>query len=172
MVKLMGAMIILFSATMIGWQFSKSYANRPPQLRALLLALQMLETEIVYGSTPLHRAFVKIGARIPPVVGRMFQTAAEQLVTHPGQATHICWQTALEKHWLNTALGKPEKDVLSGLGYILGSSDREDQQKHLRLAVAHLRALEEEARVEQSKYEKMYKTLGVLCGLLLVILMF
>jgi len=172
MLKLIGALLILFSATMIGWQIGKSYANRPPQLRALLLALQMLETEIVYGSTPLHRAFAKIAARIPPAVGRIFQTAAEELVSKEGQATQICWQTALEKHWMNTALGNPEKDVLRGLGYILGNSDREDQQKHLRLAVTHLRALEEEARVEQNKYERMYKTLGVLSGLLLVILMF
>ncbi|UFJ42922.1 stage III sporulation protein AB [Brevibacillus humidisoli] len=172
MAKLIGAVLILFSASMIGWQISKSYANRPLQLRAWLLALQMLETEIVYGSTPLHRAFAKIGHRVLPAIGRIFLTAADQLITDEGQATQACWQTAMEKHWTGTALRKPEKDVLLGLGYILGNSDREDQQKHLRLAVTHLRALEEEARVEQTKYEKMYKTLGVLSGLLLVILMF
>ncbi|MBO8163145.1 MAG: stage III sporulation protein AB [Brevibacillus sp.] len=172
MVKLIGAALVLFSATMTGWHIGKSYANRSAQLRALLLALQMLETEIVYGSTPLHRAFVKIGHRVAPEVGRIFLAASEQLVRHEGQTTQVCWQTAIEQHWADTALCKQEQDVLLHLGYVLGSSDREDQQKHLKLAVTHLRTLEEEARLEQYKYEKMYRTLGVLGGLLLVILMF
>lgn len=172
MVKLAGALLILFSATMVGWQIGRYYAVRPVQLRTWLFALQMLETEIVYGSTPLHRAFVKIGHRIQPEIGRMFLTAAELLITGEGMSTQACWEAAIEKHWRETALRRQEKEVLLGLGHVLGGSDRDDQQKHLRLAVAHVRTLKEEAREEQLKYEKMYKSLGFLGGLLVVILMF
>ncbi|UFJ60334.1 stage III sporulation protein SpoIIIAB [Brevibacillus sedimenti] len=172
MVKLIGAVLILFSASMIGWQIGRNYAFRPVQLRALLVALQMLETEIVYGLTPLHRAFVKIGHRVPDEVGRLFLTAAELLITERAQTAEDALRQAIDAHWPQTALRRQERDVLSSLGQVLGSSDREDQQKHLRLAVTHLRGLEEEARVEQGRYEKMYKSLGFLCGLLVVILMF
>ncbi len=171
MVKLIGAAIILFSASMVGWQIGKYYAYRPLQLRALILCLQMLETEIVYGATPLSRAFVKIGHRVMKEVGHIFLTCAELLITNEGMPTQACWQSAIDKHWPATAMRKQEKEVLTSLGYVLGHSDREDQQKHLRLAVTHLRALEEEARMEQGKYEKMYKSLGFLGGLLVVILM-
>jgi stage III sporulation protein AB len=171
MVKLIGSAIILFSASMVGWQIGKYYAMRPLQLRTLLIALQMLETEIVYGSTPLHRAFVKIGHRMPGEIGHIFITAAELMVTAEALSTHSCWQAAINQHWSQTALRKEEKEVLLNLGYVLGSSDRNDQQKHLRLTTAHLRGLEEEARMEQGKYENMYKSLGFLGGLLVVILM-
>lgn len=172
MVKLIGASIILFSASMVGWQIGRYYASRPVQLRALLVGLQMLETEIVYGLTPLHRAFVKIGHRISKEVGQLFVTTAEKLLTEESYSTEECIQAAIRKHWSSTALRKEEKEVLISLGHVLGNSDREDQQKHLRLAITHLRGLEEEARVEQGKYEKMYKSLGFLSGLLVVILMF
>ncbi len=172
MVKLIGAVLILFSASMVGWQIGKYYACRPVQLRALILALQMLETEIVYGFTPLQRAFVKIGHRIQKEVGQLFVTAAELLVTEEASSVDVCLSKAISKTWSDTALRKEEKSVLSSLGQVLGASDREDQQKHLRLAITHLRGLEEEARAEQEKYERMYKSLGFLGGLLVVILMF
>lgn len=171
MVKLIGATLILFSASMVGWQIGKYYACRPVQLRSLLVALQMLETEIVYGLTPLHRAFVKVGHRVPKEVGQLFLTTAELLNTEEAMTAAEGLQKAIHRHWPQTALRKEEKEVLISLGQVLGSSDRQDQQKHLRLAVTHLRGLEEEARVEQSKYEKMYKSLGFLGGLLVVILM-
>lgn len=172
MVKLIGSAIILFSASMVGWQIGKYYAHRPVQLRALLLALQLLETEIVYGLTPLHRAFVKIGRRVTQEIGIIFQKAAEHLQAEEGLSTQACLQKAVDQNWSATSLRKEEREVLVSLGYVLGSSDRDDQQKHLRLAITHLRGLEEEARADQSKYEKMYKSLGFLGGLLVVILMF
>lgn len=172
MVKLIGAVLILFSASMVGWQIGRYYAYRPVQLRSLLVALQMLETEIVYGLTPLHRAFVKVGHRVSQDVGKMFILAAELLITERAQSAEDSLRQSMSRLWTQTSLRKQERDVLTSLGQVLGSSDREDQQKHLRLAVTHLRGLEEEARADQEKYEKMYKSLGFLGGLLVVILMF
>lgn len=171
MVKLIGAAIILFSASMVGWNQGKYYALRPLQLRTLLIALQLLETEIVYGATTLHKAFVKIGNRVSGVIGKMFVTAASELVAEDASSTQDCWQKALNQHWSDTAMRREEKEILLSLGLVLGSSDRMDQQKHLRLAMTHLRGVEEEARIEQGKYEKMWKSIGFLGGLLVVILM-
>jgi stage III sporulation protein AB len=51
-------------------------------------------------------------------------------------------------------------------------SDRENQQKHIRIALSHMQAEEKEAYEAQTKYEKMSRTLGILTGILLVLLMF
>lgn len=171
MVKLIGAAFIVFSASMVGWQIAKFYVMRAQQVRSWILSLQLLETEIVYGGTPLQRAFQKIGQRVQPEIGCFFLTAANHMTSEEGHSTNTCWQAALEQHWKQTALRKEEKDVITSLGYSLGNSDREDQQKHLRLSITQLSSIEEEARIEQSKYEKMYKSLGVLSGLLVAILM-
>lgn len=171
MLKLIGAAVILFSSSMVGWQLGRYYAYRPLDIRTFIIALQMLETEIVYGSTPLKRAFLRIGSRMRADIGKLFLTAADLMAQEEALDTNECWRQAMEKHSPHTALRKPEKDILLNLGMVLGSSDRRDQQKHLRLAITHLSGLEEEARHDKERYEKMYKSLGFLCGLLVVILM-
>ncbi|GIO00127.1 stage III sporulation protein SpoIIIAB [Brevibacillus laterosporus] len=171
MLKIGAAIVVLVSASLIGIQLGKRYSDRVKELRALLHSLQMLETEIVYGATPLSLAFEKISVRVTRSIGNLYKRASELLQTKAGESTQIVWQTALEQTWSLTALRKEEKEILKNLGYVMGNSDREDQKKHLQLTVFHLRGLEEEAKEEQLKYEKMYKNLGFLGGLLIVILM-
>lgn len=172
MLKLIGAAVILFSSSMVGWQLGRHFAARPLDIRTLITCLQMLETEIVYAATPLHRALAKIGERMRAGIGQIFLSAAELLVKEDEpQSTNESWRQAIEQNWSQTALRKTEKDILLTLGMVLGNSDRDDQQKHLRLAITHLQGLEEEARSDKERYEKMYKSLGFLGGLLVVILM-
>lgn len=172
MLKLIGASIILFSATMIGFQVAKMYASRPQEIRRLGIALQLLETEICYGSTTLSLALEHVAKRTQGVIGAIFRQASEFLVKYDGLSTQDCWEMAIDKTWTRTTMKMPEKEVLLHLGKVLGKSDREDQQKHIQLAVMNLRKEEQEARDEQQKYEKMCKSLGVLSGILAVILMY
>ena len=69
-----------------------------------------------------------------------------------------------------TAFQQTEYEILQQFGETLGQHDRESQQKHIRLCITHLER-EEEAKALQLQYEKMIKSLGVLAGLLIVILL-
>ncbi|GAB7386820.1 stage III sporulation protein SpoIIIAB [Bacillaceae bacterium] len=172
MLKLIGALLIVFSTSAAGWQLSRSYADRPKQLRQLQIGLQHLETEIVYGSTPLHQALRRISRRLPGVVGELFCAAAVNLAGRDGASVRECWEDAVNKVWHKTALRQGDKEILLQFGHTLGLTDKEDQQKHVRLAMMNLHSEEEQARTEQRKYEKMCKSLGVLGGILVVILMY
>ena len=56
MIKIVGAILILFATTWTGFEVAKQLTERPRQLRAFKTALQSLEAEIMYGHTPLHEA--------------------------------------------------------------------------------------------------------------------
>ncbi|WP_134698835.1 stage III sporulation protein SpoIIIAB [Ammoniphilus sp. YIM 78166] len=172
MLKLIGASIILFSATMMGFQAAKMYANRPKEIRRLGVALQLLETEICYGSTTLALALQHVGKRVQDEIGSIFVQTAEYLTRYDGLSTMDCWEMGIEKTWPKTTMKQAEKEILLHLGKVLGKSDKLDQQKHIRLAILNLQKEEEDARAEQQKYEKMCKSLGVLSGILAVILMY
>lgn len=148
------------------------YAHRPKEIRRLIVALQLLETEICYGSTTLPIALDHVGRRVSGVIGTIFKQSAEYLLEYDGLSTMDCWEMGIEKTWPKTTMRQPEKEILLHLGQVLGKSDKFDQQKHIRLAVLNLQKEEEEARGEQQKYEKMFKSLGVLSGILAVILMY
>lgn len=171
MLKWIGAFCIVLACTLTGFHFARRLSDRTDQLRSLLMCFQMLETEITYGSTPLETAFAKISRQDPGPIGRLFAACSHYLHHLDGVTTFECWQKAMNEVTPSLALKKSEQEWLRHVGKTIGTSDREDQRKHIRLLMTHLEKAEQEARDEQQKHEKMYKTLGVLSGLIIVILM-
>ena len=84
---------------------------------------------------------------------------------------HQAWEESLQVLWKATALKQGELEIMKQFGETLGQYDRLTQQKQIALALAHLEREEEDALERQARYEKMAKSLGVLTGLLLVILL-
>lgn len=172
MLKLLGAALILFAATMFGFAKASAYAQRPRQIRSMVHALQRLETEMVYGFTPLPEALHRIANQLDGPLSGMFRKAAEPLSAGNGVTAGESWRNAVDASWKHTAMSSNEREILSQMSFTLGISDREDQAKHLRLAVQLLQAEEQTAWDEQKRYEKMWKSLGVLAGAFVVILMY
>ena len=172
MLKLIGAVLVLFAGTMYGFLKALSFARRPRQIRQLIQALQRLETEMVYGFTPLPEALRSAAAAMAEPLSAMFLEAAEKLSGDTGKTVRECWREAVESHWGRTAMSANERDIVIQLGFTLGVTDREDQVKHLRLAASLLQAEEETAWDEQRRYEKMWKSLGILAAAFIVILMY
>ncbi|ASS75952.1 stage III sporulation protein AB [Tumebacillus algifaecis] len=172
MIKLFGSLIILLVATSFGFRMASRYAERSKQLRLFINALQLLETEILYTATPLSEACRKIGTRIPGPVGTFFAELGHKLREGQGVTAGEIWRETLTAHKVNLRLKEADRDVLHSFGQTLGISDRQDQIKHIQLALAHLGTEEQGAREEQSKNEKMWRYLGALMGLTLVILLY
>ncbi len=172
MIKLVGAVLILFASAMLGWYQALMLANRPKQIRQLIGGLKRLETEISFGLTPLPVALHLIAQQLKPPISLLFMDVADELSKGDGRVTKECWEASIEKHWAKTSMKKPEQEVLHQLGFVLGVTSKEDQIKHLHMAMNQLQVEEECAKQDQLRYEKMWKSLGVLAGALVVILMY
>ncbi|WP_018660647.1 stage III sporulation protein SpoIIIAB [Heyndrickxia acidiproducens] len=170
MIKMIGAAMILLSTSLIGFETAKRLSERPRQLRMFKSALQALEAEIMYGHTPLHEAARKLSKQLPQPVSRFFEAFAEKLTTVE-TTVKAAWEESLEEIWKGTALKQSEYEVLLQLGENLGKHDRYTEQKQIILTLTHLEREEKEAHERQIRYEKMAKSLGVLTGLLLIILL-
>lgn len=172
MLKLIGITFILGATTLSGFLWAARYASRPRHIRQFRTALQRLETEIHYGATPLPAALAQIAKPLRGPVGKCLANVADRLIHDEDPSLIACWKKGLLSHWDETSLQSSEKDILMQFGVTLGVSDREDQVKHIRLAISQLEAEEENAIMEQRKYEKLCRTMGVLLGALIVILMY
>ncbi|MDQ6421057.1 stage III sporulation protein SpoIIIAB [Paenibacillus sp. LHD-117] len=171
MIKLMGAILIIVAGTLIGFQQAARFAERPKQLRQLAHALQRLETEIGYGHTPLPEALERTAQSSPEPISAMLKQAAAGVWAAEGPSFQESWTIAVKTHWRDTSMKASEQGILLRLGTTLGISDKDDQMKHLKLALSQLKAEEDSARDDQGRYEKMWKSLGVLLAVLIVILM-
>ncbi len=172
MLKLLGAMLILLAGTLLGFFQASQLAKRPRQIADLIRMLQRLETEILYGFTPLPEALRCTGQACATAVGALFVRMSAELGHTAGRPVQQLWGETLTAGWRELSLGRGEKEIMQQLGATLGLTDRDDQVKHLRLAVNQLRGEEELAKDEQQRYERMWKSLGLLMGALVVILMY
>lgn len=172
MIKLIGALCIIFAGTMLGFYQALQLAARPRQIRQSQQGLQRLETEILYGFTPLSDALLTVSQSLTGPVSALFARASEGLASGEAGTVADSWGQAVDECWPRTAMKRAERDALLQLGTVLGKSDRTDQAKHLRLAVSVLAAEETEAAEDYRRYGKMWRSLGLLSGALIVILMY
>lgn len=173
MLKWIGATMIMAAGTAYGFAQASRYARRPKELRHLGHALAALESEIVYGLSPLPEALVRVSGVVPSPVSELFAEAVRRMGESAAERTAgASWSEAVEAVWPTTSLRESEKQSLLSLSPLLGLTDREDQSKHIRLAVSQLRVEEESAREELARYGTMWKSLGALSAALIVILMY
>lgn len=170
MIKIIGAIFIIVATTWTGYEASRHLNERPRQLRQLKSALQSLEAEIMYGHTPLHEASRRLSAQLSKPLSWFFESFAKKL-TNSETTVKSAWEDSLKEVWKLTAFKQGEYEIMKQFGETLGRHDRISQQKQILLALTHLEREEADACEKQAKYEKMVKSLGLLSGILLVILL-
>ncbi|APH04445.1 stage III sporulation protein SpoIIIAB [Bacillus weihaiensis] len=170
MVKWVGAFLIIIATSWAGFEAAKLLSLRTRQLRQLKVALQSLEAEIMYGHTSLIVASQNISKQLSKPLSWFFELFAKKL-GKGHTSVKDAWEESLKEIWRFTAFKQGEYEVLKQFGETLGQHDRLSQQKHIKLTLTHLEREEAEAVDRQRRYESMVKSLGVLLGLLLVILL-
>ncbi|WP_164218059.1 stage III sporulation protein SpoIIIAB [Virgibacillus sp. YIM 98842] len=165
-----GALLFIGTTTWIGFEWSHRLTTRPKHIRQLKNALQILEAEIVYSHLPLQDAFLNISNQIPEPLKSFFKSL---FITMKKEriSLHEIWDKQVVQLMGNSSLGDNEAEILKQFGRTLGQHDVHQQQKHIQLAVHHLDRELENARDNQFKYSKMAKSLGILCGLFIVLLL-
>ncbi|KUO50564.1 MAG: hypothetical protein APF76_07910 [Desulfitibacter sp. BRH_c19] len=170
-IKFVGSILIIATCSYLGFYFGKQYNARLEQIRKLRSSLKMLETEISYSINPLPEALFKVGSRIKGPVQTLYEHTSDLLIKNMGLPMDEIWRTGLNRLAEESSLKKEELDVLDDFGIGLGGSDREEQLKNLLMVQEQLKVIESNAENERNKYERMYKTLGVLAGIALVLIL-
>lgn len=170
--KLVGSIIVLLSSGFLGYILSTDCKKRPQQLRELQTLLQMFENRISYLSDILTEAFDRIHSCTGSEVGIFFAAASEKLKYDRNIGAPSAWESAVRENIKKTSLNKEDEEIIAAFGKILGSSDLEGQLKNIRLTVNQLNLQEEKAEQARSKNEGMYRSLGILGGLAVVIVLF
>lgn len=166
-----GGLCVVSACAGLGFFKAARLQRRVGALRGLQAGLQVLDTEIAYAATPLPDAFRRIGNTFSSPAATLFAEVAEQLAGRPETGAPDLWETAVRRLAADMALEPPDVEVLLQFGRTLGASDRADQRKHIRVACDRLRVQEEAARQEAATRARMWRSLGVLIGAAIVVLL-
>lgn len=157
---------IFLSCSLIGILISKKYSNRVNELKEFKNALNIFKTKIRYTYEPIPDIFIEISENINSNISNVFKTAAEKMkICAAGEA----WDLALKIDDLN--IDDEDRNALKNLGKLLGKTDLEGQLSQIEMTSDFLDKQIRKAENQREKSEKMYRTLGMIMGMAIVIIL-
>ncbi len=169
--KWLGAIILISTTTWFGFDLSKKLKERTTQIRTVIQSLQILEAEMSYSYSSLKQIFQKISRKIDSPVDSFYRNLAERLNEVVSDFVMI-WDEELERFTKRSALKTSDVEILTQFGRNLGQHTLRQQQKHIQLTLHYLQRQLDEAEELKKRYETMMKSLGILIGLFIVIILF
>ena len=157
---------IFMSVSYIGLALASRYKSRVRDLKNIRNILNIIETKIKYTYEPLPQIFLEISQEFTGGISELFKTSVEQMKSvSAGEA----WKYALECS--NTSLNSEDLEILKKLENLLGKTNAEGQLSEIELMNNFIDIQIKKSEEEQNKNEKMYKNLGVIVGLAIVIIL-
>ncbi len=167
MIRLLGLLAILAGSGAFGLLMARSYTLRPRQLRAFHQAVWALETEISYSSTPLPEALAGAVNGVEEPASKFFLAVADQISR--GIPAGAAWQKAGEELKRDFCLTAEDWRTVLHIGIGLGTTDRTEEKKKLRLGCTRLLAAEELAEEQSRKLARVWRYMGFLAGAAIVL---
>lgn len=170
MIKLIGAFLVLISACAIGSLLALQIKEQEKWLKEIKTALFLLLGELEYRQMPLPEALEIIGQRHGGRLAAFFQTLSEELKKKEGASLRESWRQMAGAVLKNSPLSKEQKEEFADLGIFFTESDKETRRNSLEF---YLNRLEEDiVSLRETGADKAYlcRTLGMLGGIFILIL--
>lgn len=167
-IKLIILVTIFITSSSIGYIIANQYKNRVNELKEFKNALNMLKTKMRYTYETIPDIFEEISKSTEQNISNIFKSAVQSmrsLQLNAGEA----WKESIMNS--KTSISKEDKTILMNLEKLLGKTDLEGQVGEIEITNNFLDVQIEKAEKERQKNEKLYKTLGNVIGMTIVILL-
>lgn len=164
--KISLAIGIIVCSMRIGILISKKYVFRLEELDELKNDLKIIENKIKYTYQPLEEIFTEVAEISSYGIANLFKNTAENIKE---KGAENAWKDEIKKCELS--LKREDKEALKEFGILLGKTNKEGQINQIKFVNELLERQIEKAEIEKAKNETMYKKLGVIFGIGLVIVL-
>lgn len=170
-IKFVLLLTIVCVSTFIGYILSNKYSHRVKELQELITALELFETRINYTYDTIPDCFRYISTYINGNIGNIFSKTADILENENDKSTGDCFKNVLDEERFMLNLKDVDIEILKGLSVSLGQIDLDSQIKNIKLIIHTLNNSLEQAEDEKMKNFKLYRNMGLLTGLVLMIIL-
>ena len=131
----------------------------------------MIHQEIEYLKTPLEEAARQVGSVLEEPWASFFEMVGKQLEELPGTPFHQVWEEKGKEYLEGLPMHQEDFDLITQTGIQLGHLDAGENSTMLTVFEKPLEALIEEAKAEYQSKAQLYRRLGVMGGIFLVIIL-
>lgn len=170
MLKVCGAVLLLAGTAGFGFLRALAVHRQYEELLYLKKIILMLKGEICYTLSCMSEVFYRLSQRVKEPYKTVFSQFCSELEKSQGNFQEIWRETVINPLRICVGCGR-ELDKLEELGETMGYLDKEMQVNYLELFLEQLE-LSIKERGQQVYYEeKLSRTLGILAGIFLVIIL-
>ena len=169
--SIVGAVAVIASCAALGFYLAAQEGFRVKDLQEFKKALLILASEIEHMRAPLPAACANIAKRTSHVVSDMFAKFSKLLEASEGETAYQLWVQAIEGQKIHSHLADEDWDIIEGFGKTLGYLDKNMQQSAIAYAIEYIDDKTTGLLAQSEKNRRMYRSLGVIGGLLLAVVL-
>ena len=165
-VKYIIIFLVFLICFLLGNIISKRYTLRVKELKDFSNALNIIENKIKFTYEPLSEIFIQTSRLLSENISNIFINTSSYMKEFSSEEA---WNKGVDN--TSTYLNKEDIENIKSFGKLIGKTDKEGQVSHIELTRTFIELQLEKARKEEEKNAKMYKTLGAIIGLAIVIIL-
>ncbi len=169
--KVCASVFVLVGCGWLGMQYGTGFGRRVRQLQELQNSMMQFEFDIDYLGTPVEQTIEKLSKSTSSELGDVFSYMAERLKGGPVFSMENLWIRALERYNDELMLTQSDIQILRDFARLLGTGNREKELNNIKVTSMRLKLAEDEARMQALKNSKMYRGLGILLGVFIVVML-
>lgn len=168
-IQLLGSMLIIVGSGLEGFRRAYMLQKRQRVLINLADAFSWMQNEIVKRQTPILE-IIKAQQLRNGDVKLLYEKFDYHLVTSKYLLADA-WKEAVHDYGKNSLLNAEDLEWIERIGDAIRQLDRNSIDKEISFVIDVLRNRHHEARSRAIQFGKLYKTLGVMGGVLVVLLL-
>ncbi len=168
--KLIGAVLVMVSASLIGCCFAECMVSRERELANLADAVLLMSDQLGYTLEPVKQLFLKVSPNTKGKVSLLFDKISA--LVDDGFTAGEAWCGALETLAPVMSLKKSDCEYISNCSDAFLAYDASQQKLQLQNLSERIRALAFEAGEEKRKNCKLVRMLGIYGGVMICAILF
>ena len=171
LIRIIGTLLVMAGSVGFGIYFSAKEKFRVQDLLEFKKALMILASEIEYMRATLAEACANISKRTSHGVREIFSDFSDSLAQNEGETAYQLWTAALQKNSQKIFLAQEDKIIFEDFGKTLGYLDKQMEKNAIDFAVKYIDEKAASLQKQSDKNKKMYRSLGVIGGLLIAVVL-
>lgn len=168
--NLITSALIILASSYIGIACASKYETAVKHIEAFQSSLKMLEFDVSYLKLPLRESFERIAKSQRGCIKNFYSYLAEQLRDCNGENVGFIYKKALNRFKYDLLFNENIENALIDFSDSLGNMNVENEVANIKALYTKIKYYEEEARGMAKKNVKMYRGLGILGGIFIVLI--
>ncbi len=169
MLKVIGSLFVVISSGLMGLKLSNDYIGRIIRLNDFKKMMKVLKNEITYNNESILEAIKKTANTNDQVIND-FLLEVIHIYEVENLSLNDSWIKATDNTLKESNIAKPDLELISQIGNNLGITCKATQIDYIENFIFKIDLIEEELQSKKEEKCKLYKSMGVMTGLLIVIL--